>query len=565
MKNTCSSHSYFLITSLWTLISIPVLLLAHYYPLTHYGYNYYGIAYNMWMTKIFWYPTWLNTINVQKPPLFYWLTNLGWHFFGLHTLVMPAIILISYLLTAIFTMKTCFVLTKNRQAALLSGVFALLNLTFLKYVTLIRFDIQLTFAFILSFYALSKIIYEQKQTYWFLFIIGNLMGLLFKGPVILLFTLPASLLAFLIFPENFRSSKYYLEFSISISITILSGLIWFMLADYNSHHFYLRTVLSQTLQRFSHIQPDPNVPNNIISHYHWWYAFGHFFTYIFALFIVPFLLIIPFSMVRIYSGIKKMDNQLLWYFGLLILIPIFIFSGFIGLVRFRYALPLIPIICILMGYCFSLTFNSINKKLENQIYHYYRFVLLLTGIIIILLCAFVPKFKSMWLIFLPFALGISLILLTSFSSKTFTKRCLSYVGSCIGFAYIFLISTFCFLYPYSDIQKSQKQLVSLRQQQLPIIEINNDATREGWTQYLARDLTIPLISEDKGEKLWLKKNQNFWVVYTTSFDRVRNFRALIYPLEYPLTNFSKIPILMPVSVYHQLLAFKNPMHAINLQ
>lgn len=554
---------YFPITFVWLLIALAVLTLAHFYPFAHYGYNYYGIAYSMWVKHVFWYPVWIDEINVQKTPLFYWLTLLCWRLFGISNLAMPAIILICYLLTAIFTAKACFVLSNCNKAAKMAGLLVLINATFVQYVNLIRFDIQLTFCFIMAFYSLTQIYCNHKIKYGWLYSLANVLGILFKGPVILLFTVPAALLGFLMINlPSLNPSKIHQPVKLKylnslIFFTLLAigmSLIWFIPANIHSHGIYLHTILSQTLQRFNHEHPDPNLPQLTVHSYHWWYSLIRLVKYWFSILITPFVFILPLIAVRMYFSTKipELRSKAI-YLMVTTGIPSIFFAAFVGLMRTRYVLPTIPLVCILLAYLTtSIDLSENSKKIENMIYKIYLILLLVIAVVLLLL-TLLPLMRPNFILFLVIALGFLILFLLTWKTQDFSSRWNKMILSSLLFIYLFLGTALWHLQSYPTLSQASHQLQKLSLQHQPLIDADYDTTREGWTQFLARDLSIKVLSSQSFNQFVNKNHGNIWMVYTTVPQKFKFYAKAVYPLEFFIQSNRPVPVLMPYSVYKKIV------------
>ena len=376
---------------LWLALSCLVVLQMEFYPIAHFGYSYYGVAYNMWAHHAFWYPSWQDTINVQKPPLFYWLTHLCWWLFGVHHLCMPVIILCFALLTAIYAAKTTLVLSNDLNAAKITSSLVLINLIFLNYLPLIRFDIQLSFCVILSFYALIIILHQARLQYWWLYLFANLLGILFKGPVIFIFTLPAALAGVCLLPSRYPLKNYLLHvFSFTFGAILLTGL-WLIPANIHSHGTYLHTIFQQTWQRFDHLHPDPYTPE-VTAAYHWWYPFTNLLYYTAITFILPFVCILPLFAMPIYQGLKNPAKYTIARFIMIgLIVPIITFAIGVGLVRYRYMLPLIPLVCVLYGYLMQFNLSNESHRLATRVYCGYTLICLTLAVGLLLLVGYKPS------------------------------------------------------------------------------------------------------------------------------------------------------------------------------
>ena len=158
--------------------------------------RYLAVAWEMWRSGDYLVPTLNGEAYSHKPPLLFWLINLGWAAFGVGAwwprLVAPLFGLASLYLTAALARRLWPDLGKTRQRAplvlLASGFWAL-------FTTLTMFDMLLAFCTLVGLAGLLRAWRGGALTGWGLLGIGIGLGLLAKGPAILLHTVPAALLA----------------------------------------------------------------------------------------------------------------------------------------------------------------------------------------------------------------------------------------------------------------------------------------------------------------------------------------------------------------------------------
>lgn len=156
--------------------------------------RYLSVAWEMWLRGDFIVPHKNFAIYVDKPPMLFWLMQAGWAVFGVNewwprlipTLAaMASLLLVSRLAAALWPDSP----RVARLAPLLLASMALWQ----AFTGAVMFDTLLTAFALLALNALVAPPFGRARWLWFALGIGG--GLLTKGPVILLHTLPAALTA----------------------------------------------------------------------------------------------------------------------------------------------------------------------------------------------------------------------------------------------------------------------------------------------------------------------------------------------------------------------------------
>jgi 4-amino-4-deoxy-L-arabinose transferase-like glycosyltransferase len=156
--------------------------------------RYLSVAWEMWLRGDFLVPHKNFAVYVDKPPLLFWLMQAGWVVFGVNewwprllpTLAsMAALLLVARLAAALWPQQP-------RLARLAPWLLATM-LLWQAFTGAVMFDTLLTVFALLALNALVAPPFGRARWGWFALGIGG--GLLTKGPVILLHTLPAALAA----------------------------------------------------------------------------------------------------------------------------------------------------------------------------------------------------------------------------------------------------------------------------------------------------------------------------------------------------------------------------------
>lgn len=156
--------------------------------------RYVSVAWEMWLRGDFLVPYKNGGLYVDKPPLLLWLMHAGWALFGVNEwwprLVPTLAAMVGLLLTARLAAQLW---PDKPQAARLASWVLATTLLWQVFTGAVMFDTLLTVFSLLCLNALVAPPFGRGRWIWFALGIGG--GLLTKGPVILLHTLPAALAA----------------------------------------------------------------------------------------------------------------------------------------------------------------------------------------------------------------------------------------------------------------------------------------------------------------------------------------------------------------------------------
>lgn len=157
--------------------------------------RYVGVAWEMWLRGDFLVPFKNGEIYSHKPPLLFWMLHLGWTLFGVND-VWPR--LVTPIFAALALLTTCRLANRlwpqhsglgGQAALILSG-----TLLWIIFSTALMFDTVLTFWVLIGMHGILRAAANQRRGFALLGIAVGL-GLLTKGPVILLHLLPITALA----------------------------------------------------------------------------------------------------------------------------------------------------------------------------------------------------------------------------------------------------------------------------------------------------------------------------------------------------------------------------------
>lgn len=296
--------------------------------------RYLSVAWEMWQGNDFLVPHSNGQPYSHKPPLLFWLIHLSWLFFGVGEwsarLVGPLFAFGSIVLTV----HLGNILWPEKRAVRLAAPFILLG-TFIwsLYGSLTMFDALLTF---ISLAALISLIEAQRRAtilpwMWFSLAIG--LGILAKGPIVLLYVVPPALLAPLWSQSNTTPwRRWYGFFSLALLGGIGLALCWAIPAALAGGEEYRQAILfGQTAGRmvkaFAHGRPL------------YWYAL-----------LLPLLTFPWFFWLPAWRGWKRTSFDDSARFGLCAVLPVFFLLSLVSGKQIHYVLPVLPVIALLIAH-----------------------------------------------------------------------------------------------------------------------------------------------------------------------------------------------------------------------
>lgn len=281
--------------------------------------RYASAAWQMYIQHEWLIPRISGAIYLDKPPLFYWLMIIGWHI--TEGIEWPLLIPVLFAMAMFFlTQRLASVLyPKHPRIAQLAPLILLGMPYAVMHFWLVRLDMQLAFFALLSCYVLCA---QQTRWSFWLFTFANTLGVLAKGPVVYLFTIPEIIL-FAWFHQEQKS--FVLRYVGAILLSLVLCLAWLVplvvaLGKQTLHTIFIDQLYNRTTGAQGGSKPA------------WYYL-----PIILQMF-VPFLL---------YAGFwrKKSTSKMDYFLLVGIAIPCIVFS-LMHSKQERYLLPLMPLVAI---------------------------------------------------------------------------------------------------------------------------------------------------------------------------------------------------------------------------
>lgn len=292
---------------------------AYILPLIGEETRYASVAWRMFVEQQWFIPRWGNAVYLQKTPFLFWCLDLGWwiNVNGPWQVIIP---LIFSLLTLIYTQKLSQVLFPNQPDIFFLAPLTLITMPFfISHLSLLRFDMMLTLFNVMACY------YLTRKCFW-RFVLANGLGLLAKGPVIYLFTIPE--ICFFCFYFSNRPMSDGVKWFIGIVLSMGALIIWWGPLIYQGHAELIQHLLFD--QVFARATGSMGVTKPI-----WDYM------PLLPCFFLPWILLPPFWRHRAASGENKTNKKIARCLMQLFIVCFIIFS-LIKTKESRYLLPLAP-------------------------------------------------------------------------------------------------------------------------------------------------------------------------------------------------------------------------------
>jgi len=354
---------------LGTLLLMPIVWLLWPVPIDET--RYLAVAWEMRQTGEFLVPHLNGATYAHKPPLLFWLINIGWLFTGVHAWTARAMTLLCSVLSLLLLQRLTLRLTGSASAARTSMWLLLGAVYFAGFANAIMFDVPLTTCVLLAVHGLCDLVDGRTRRGVLVTGLAIGLGILVKGPVMLLD------IAFVALGAPWwsgrlagRRGRYFGAFGLAFLLGTLIALAWAIPAALHGGADYARAIfLNQTFDRIE------GVPGASTHGRPWWWYFA-----IFPLMLLPWPLVIRGS----WAKLRALAHEPALRIALAWVVPTFIAFSAIGGKQPHYLLPAVP--AVALGLAFAYDRGAVHVR--NGLF---ALVLVLLGV----LAALAPHIAAM--------------------------------------------------------------------------------------------------------------------------------------------------------------------------
>ena len=335
---TPRSSSLPVLLALWLALLLLSLLTRPLLPVDET--RYLAVAWEMWRRGDFLVPYLNGAPYSDKPPLFFWLIHAGWWLFGV-TEWWPRCVAALVSLAALWATARLAdmlwprdVMTRQLVPWVLFG-----SIVWMAFYPWVQFDLLLVLFVVL---AMSGLIMagRGRRNGWLVVGLGIGLGVLAKGPVILLHVLPAALLAPLWIRDRPRSWwNWYAAIGGSLLLGSVMALAWALPAAQSGGETYRQAILwGQTANRVV----------NAFAHAHPWWWYLPWLPVLFA----PWPLL-PWLWRHLLRSLRDRQDEGVRFCAVWLLSALLVMSLMSGK-QLKYLLPLLPAFALLVARVLSL-------------------------------------------------------------------------------------------------------------------------------------------------------------------------------------------------------------------
>lgn len=288
----------------------------------------------MWQSHNFLVPHLNGETYSHKPPLLFWLMNVGWAVFGVNDWwprLVPSLFALGAVLMTQRIAKRLW--PQSPQTTHLSALILLGSALWTVFTTATMFDMMVSFFTVWGALGLLVAWQDRSIKGWLMLSLAFGFGLLAKGPTILLQILPIALLA----PWWMKSQKpnwrwWYARVVISVLVGAAIVLAWAIPAGIvggpqYQHEIFWGQTADRMVKSFAHRRPL------------WWYL------PVLPLILFPWLFALPVW--RALGHIKQASQESAVRFCLVWFVPVFVAFSFISGKQPHYLLPIFPAFALL--------------------------------------------------------------------------------------------------------------------------------------------------------------------------------------------------------------------------
>lgn len=459
--------------------------------------RYAGVAWEMFHRGEYLVPLNNGAPYAQKPPLLFWLLQAGWLAFGVNDWWPRLAPGLCSLLSLFLTMRLARRLWPQRKTiAYLAPTILLGSLLWSLWTPIVMFDVLLAVCVLIAVTGIVTATCGQTPGGWLLAGLGIGLGVLAKGPVVLLHTLPLAILAPYWHPQRDRIGwrGWYMGLLGALAIGAAIALAWAVPAALQGGSSYAQTIFwkqsaGRLVDSFAHRQP-----------FYWYLPW------------LP-LILFPWSVwPPVWRALIRLRHSGEWQTRLLLawLIPTFLGFSLVSGKQVHYLLPLLPGFALLISR--GLDGERNNPGWRDQ-WPVGAALLLVAGILL-----WVPARSAAYHDFPAWVATISprtalLVVVFALTSLlpmgNVEKQTRLLAGAAIALIAVLLIGIGRAAAPYYDLSGAARRIAAIQAHGAPVAHVGKYHNR---FQFLGR-LTRPITVLGSPEVLsWAKAHPDGYVV-----------------------------------------------------
>lgn len=314
------------------LLLVPVVFLLPPLPIDET--RYLAVAWEMRQSGEFLVPHLNGATYAHKPPLLFWLINAGWLLTGVHAWTARAVTLACSLLSLLLLYRLTLRLTASAAAARLSMWFLLGTVYFAAFANAIMFDVLLSTCVLLAVHGVCDLVEGRGRRGVLVSGAAIGLGILVKGPVMLLDVLFVALAAPWWSADRLRGRRvrYFAAFGAAVLLGAAIALAWAIPAALHGGADYARAIfLNQTFDRIEGVKG-----TSAHGRPWWWYAM------VFPLMLLPWPLVLRGS----WAKLRALGDEPALRLALAWLLPTFVAFSLVAGKQPHYLLPMIPAVAL---------------------------------------------------------------------------------------------------------------------------------------------------------------------------------------------------------------------------
>ena len=496
------------IALIWLALVVVSLFSRSYLPIDET--RYVTVAWNMYLNHDYWVPYLNGDTYSHKPPLLFWLMNIGWQIFGVNEWwprLLPSLFAMGALL---ITQKIALRLwPAQKDIAYVSSMVLLGSGMWAVFTTATMFDMLVAFFTALGAWGLLLAWQGEHKRGWIYVALAIAGGLLAKGPTILLQILPLAVLMPWWAdqsqgPNNLK--LWYARLLLALAVGVLILLAWAVPAGFAGgpkyqHEIFWGQTADRMVQSFAHRRPV------------YWYL------PMLPIMLFPWLFALPIW--RSLAKAKGLMQEVGVRFCIAWFVPVFIAFSFISGKQPHYLLPIVPAFALLAarGWQELQDIDWLDRLLPAVA------AVMVGGILLYLPSYHQHHYLAIWVENTPTFAGMTMILggvflMLAAKHKNQYLEGMTLLGVlALAVLYVGVIRSAGAAY---DVTNISHQLKMMQDQNIPLANIGK---YHGQFNFLGRLQASPIELNESQLDAWFEKNPNGRVVMY--FDKQRPLGGLV--------------------------------------